>query len=92
MSTTEPGRSGVTGDTGVIRTRGLAMRETKPFWMTSEFLSAVAMIAALAIGAAASDELDAPRMWTLITAVAIGYIVSRGIAKAASRDPARDPR
>jgi hypothetical protein len=61
--------------------------ETKPFFLTSEFLTLVGAIAAVAIAMAVSDVLDATRGWTLITAIAVAYIVSRGIAKAGTRDP-----
>jgi hypothetical protein len=53
----------------------------KPFFLTSEFLTLLATIAALAIAAAAADNFDAPRAWTLITIVAAAYIISRGLSK-----------
>jgi hypothetical protein len=61
--------------------------ETKPFFMTSEFLGAAAMIAAVLIAAAVDDALDASRAWLLATIVAAAYIVSRGLAKSGTRDP-----
>ena len=56
-------------------------RRAKPFFATSEFLTMVATIAALAIAAAVADELDARRVWTLITVAAAAYIISRGLSK-----------
>jgi hypothetical protein len=56
-------------------------RGAKPFFLTSEFLTMVAVIAAIAIAAAVADNLDAPRAWTLITIAAGAYIVSRGLSK-----------
>src|SRR6476619_6625038 len=66
--------------------------ETKPFFLTSEF--AVSLIAALgiAITAASSDAFGAWRAWILITAIVVGYMVSRGIAKSGTRSHSSDPR
>jgi hypothetical protein len=61
-------------------------RRAKPFFLTSEFLSMVAVIAAIAIAAAIADNFEAPRAWTLITIVAAAYIVSRGFSKIARGD------
>jgi hypothetical protein len=56
-------------------------RRTKPFFLTSEFLTLVATVAAIAIAAAVADNFEAPRAWTLITVAAAAYIVSRGLSK-----------
>jgi hypothetical protein len=61
--------------------------ETKPFFLTSEFLTLLVTAVALAIAMAVSDVFDGNRGWTLIAGVAAAYIVSRGIAKAGTRDP-----
>jgi len=66
--------------------------ETKPFYMTSEFVGSVLAIAGIAITAVSSDAFGAWRAWILITAITVGYVVSRGIAKAATRSHADDPR
>jgi hypothetical protein len=66
--------------------------ETKPFWMTSEFLAAAAAIAAFAIALGTNDLVDGFRGWLLIAIVASAYILSRGIAKAGARDPNPDRR
>ena len=66
--------------------------ETKPFWMTSEFLAAAGAIAALAIALGTNDRVDGFKGWLLIAIVASAYIVSRGIAKAGARDPNPDRR
>ena len=58
-----------------------AHRRAKPFFLTSEFLTLLAAIAAIAIAAAVADNFDAPRAWTLITIVSAAYIVSRGLSK-----------
>ena len=66
--------------------------ETKPFFMTSEFVGSVLAIAGIAITAASSDAFGAWRAWILITAITVGYMISRGIAKAGTRSHADDPR
>jgi len=66
--------------------------ETKPFYLTSEFVGAALAIAGIAITAASSDAFGAWRAWLLITAVTVGYMISRGIAKSGTRSNANDPR
>ena len=75
-----------------LRPRRVYPIETKPFFLTSEFVGAVLAIAGIAITAASSDAFGAWRAWILITAVTIGYMVSRGIAKSGTRSHADDPR
>jgi hypothetical protein len=58
--------------------------ETKPSFLTTEFYAMIGVIAAILIAAAQADNFDAPRAWTLVAAVAIGYMVSRGLAKVGS--------
>jgi hypothetical protein len=66
--------------------------ETKPFFLTSEFVGSVLAIAGIAITAVSSDAFGAWRAWVLITAIAVGYMISRGIAKSGTRSHADDPR
>ena len=75
-----------------LRPRRIYPIETKPFFLTSEFVGAVLAIAGIAITAASSDAFGAWRAWILITAVLVGYMVSRGIAKSGTRSHADDPR
>ena len=56
-------------------------RRPKPFFATSEFLTLLAGIAAIAIAAAVADNFEAPRAWLLITILCGAYIVSRGLSK-----------
>ena len=56
-------------------------RRPKPFFATSEFMTMLAVIAAIAIAAAVAEDFDAPRAWTLITIAAGAYIISRGLSK-----------
>lgn len=66
--------------------------ETKPFYLTSEFVGAVLAIAGIAITSATSDAFGAWRAWILISAITVGYLISRGIAKSGTRSNANDPR
>jgi hypothetical protein len=59
--------------------------ETKNALKTTEFFAMVAVNAAILIAAWVSDSLNDVRAWTLVAAVAIGYIVSRGLAKSGSK-------
>jgi hypothetical protein len=59
--------------------------ETKNALKTTEFFAMVAVNAAILIAAWVSDSLNDVRAWTLVAAVSIGYIISRGLAKSGSR-------
>ena len=66
--------------------------ETKHAFKTTEFVAMVGVIAAILIATWVSDSLDDVRAWTLVAAVSIGYMISRGLAKsgtkyAGSEDP-----
>jgi hypothetical protein len=62
-----------------------ATDETKASFKTTEFYAAVVLVAAILIAAAVSDTLDDVRAWTLVTAVGIGYMLSRGLAKSGTK-------
>ena len=66
--------------------------ETKPFFLTSEFLVFVLYMMGLGISASTDSTIDARLFWILATVASVGYMLSRGIAKAASRSRAHDPR
>jgi len=63
--------------------------ETKSFFRTSEFwfgmLVAVAVI--LAAYSSGDDSISREDRWRFVTAIAVGFMVSRGLAKAGSREP-----
>jgi hypothetical protein len=59
--------------------------ETKNALKTTEFVAMVAVNGAILIAAWVSDSLDDVRAWTLVAAVSIGYMISRGLAKSGSR-------
>lgn len=56
-------------------------KKEKPFFLTSEFMTLLATVAAVAIAAAVVEDFDANRAWTLITVLAGAYIISRGLSK-----------
>jgi hypothetical protein len=66
--------------------------ETKPFFLTSEFLVFVLFLMGLAIGTSTSDDVDPRLFWILTTVATSFYMLSRGIAKAATRSRGYDPR
>jgi multisubunit Na+/H+ antiporter MnhG subunit len=66
--------------------------ETRPFLATSEFLATLLAIVALAITAAATNVVNARLTWMLIAAMVVGYVISRGLAKAGSASRSVDPR
>jgi hypothetical protein len=66
--------------------------ETKPFFLTSEFLVFVLLLMGLGIAAGTSDNIDDRFFWIAATAASAFYMLSRGLAKAGSRSHARDPR
>jgi hypothetical protein len=59
--------------------------ETKLSVKTTEFWAMLGLIAAILIASAVSDSLDDVRAWTLVAAVGIGYMISRGLAKSGTK-------
>jgi len=64
---------------------GRTTDETKNAFKTTEFFAMVGVIGAILIASAVSDSFGDRRAWTLVAAVAIGYIVSRGLAKSGTK-------
>lgn len=85
-----PARTTSTPAVGKRSTDRPGVRETKPFYRTSEFLIYVASVAAIILfGYSGDDEFNTHRTWQLVTVLSAAYIISRGIAKAGSREGAR---
>ena len=72
--------------------------ETKQAFKTTEFSAMCAIVAGILIasyvigqgdgnGNANVDAFPASRAWLYVAIVGVGYMVSRGLAKAGSRDP-----
>jgi hypothetical protein len=66
--------------------------ETKPFFMTSEFIGTFLCVVGIMITAAVAEDLDSHRASLLITVLVAAYTISRGVAKAGTRSRATDPR
>jgi hypothetical protein len=72
--------------------RAVRTPETKPFFLTSEFIvwliTVIAVLIAAAVtkrGTGGADVLDAGLAWTLVTVIGFAYIISRGISKAGTK-------
>ncbi|HEX6714616.1 MAG TPA: hypothetical protein VF066_14575 [Thermoleophilaceae bacterium] len=68
--------------------------ETKSFFKTSEFVAYVVVAVGILIAAnsienaeGGRDFFTADKAWLYITVLTVGYMISRGIAKAGVRDP-----
>ena len=80
VETSERGRASSPRSVG-----GRTADETKLSLKTTEFWAMAGIIAAILIASAVSDSLGDVRAWTLVAAVGIGYMISRGLAKSGTR-------
>ncbi len=79
------------GDSGVHRaTDRERSTETKAATKTTELIVYVVASALILIAGLIVDGFNATETWRYFTYLSIGYMVSRGLAKAGSRDPYRD--
>lgn len=77
------------------RRRAASLTETKASAKTSEFYAFVAVVVGILVAAAmikggdtgGTDEFIARQAWLYVSIVTAGYMISRGLAKAGSRDP-----
>jgi hypothetical protein len=72
-----------------VRVRDRAHRETtetKHSTKTSEMYVLLAAVAGVLVAAQFTDDLTARWAWILVSALAIGYMLSRGLAKSGSRE------
>ncbi|MDP9480095.1 MAG: hypothetical protein M3R38_31265 [Actinomycetota bacterium] len=91
--TVRQGDSGVTraSDPGVHRaTDRERSTETKSAYKTTELIVYLVAVAAILIAGLIVDGFNATETWRYFTYLSIGYMISRGLAKAGSRDPYRD--
>jgi hypothetical protein len=86
------GRRGFGRGMGMSGMHGPEWSETKPFFMTSEFLGTLLCILGVCITAASARFLDAHGAALMSTILVAAYTISRGIAKAGTRSHAWDPR
>ena len=71
--------------------------ETKASFKTTEFFAFLAVLAGILISAGVVDEANnggfgARQAWLYATILTVGYMVSRGLAKAGSRQPYDEDR
>ena len=88
--------SGRTGHTAKDPVRRLTT-ETKASFKTTEFIAYVAMVIAVLIAAGIVDEANdggfgARQAWLYVTILTVGYMVSRGLAKAGTPQPYDESR
>ena len=81
--------------TGRARSPRRLVTETKAAFKTTEFFAFVAVLVGILISAAVVDESNAggfgaKQAWLYATILTVGYMVSRGLAKAGSGDPYDD--
>jgi hypothetical protein len=63
--------------------------ETKGFSKTSEFFVWLGAVLAVLFASYVMDGFAAQEAWRFVTYLSVGYMISRGLAKAGSRDPYR---
>jgi hypothetical protein len=71
--------------------------ETKAAFKTTEFFAFLAVLIGILISAGMVDESNnggfgARQAWLYVTILSVGYMVSRGLAKAGSRQPYDEDR
>jgi hypothetical protein len=81
--------------------RGVGVRrstETKASFKTTEFFAYLVVLVGIFIAGAvtsgghAHDVFRASQVWLYAAILTVGYMISRGLAKAGSRDPYTDDR
>ena len=90
MATVEVSERGRTS-TAHSNVMGRTSDETKHSLKTTAFWAMAGVIGAILVASAMSESLGDVRAWTLVAAVAIGYMVSRGLAKAGTRYAGEEP-
>lgn len=73
------------------RDTGLESTETKSAYKTTELIVYVLAVAGVLIASMIVDaSFGADPAWRYVTYLTVGYMISRGLAKAGSREPYRD--
>jgi hypothetical protein len=86
------GSSDTLSNTNSHRTAQRRTTETKAAFKTTEFMTYLAVLAGILIAGLVVDNgsdsgFGAQEVWLYSTILTVGYMVSRGLAKAGSRDP-----
>ena len=80
-----------TGAPQVHRAERRESTETKSAYKTTELIVYVlAVLGVLIASAVVDNSFGADPAWRYVTYLTVGYMISRGLAKAGSRDPYRD--
>ena len=64
--------------------------ETKSAYKTTELIVYVVAVLAVLLASFIVDGYNATEAWTHFTYLSVAYMISRGLAKAGSREPYRD--
>jgi hypothetical protein len=89
--TTRTTTDGTTGAPEVHRAERLKSTETKSAYKTTEFIVYVLAVLGVLIASMIVDQsFGADPAWRYVTYLTVGYMISRGLAKAGSREPYRD--
>jgi hypothetical protein len=86
------GDSDTLGSTRARSTTERRTTETKAAFKTTEFMAYLAVLAGILIAGLVIDDagaggFGAQKVWLYSTILTVGYMISRGLAKAGSRDP-----
>ena len=98
MSTTsQPHQTRDTHETRGYSTNRRVSTETKASFKTTELIAYVVTVIGVLVAAAVVDNADAgglgaKQAWLYVTILTVGYMISRGLAKAGSRDFYDDER
>ncbi len=79
-------------DRNAYRDHAVGTVETKPAFKTTEIIVWAVSVLAVLIAAAVTENLDGHDAWKYVTWLSIGYMISRGLAKAGSYQKDNDPR
>jgi hypothetical protein len=82
---------------GRVQTARRLVTETKASFKTTEFFAFLVVLAGILVSAAMVDETNdggfgAKQAWLYATILTVGYMVSRGLAKAGSSQPYDEDR
>jgi len=87
------------GSNGRVQTARRLVTETKASFKTTEFFAYLAVVVGLLIAGntiegqeGGADYFAADKVWLYITLLTVGYMISRGLAKAGSSQPYDEDR
>ena len=88
---TTDGTGTPTGASEIHRAETQKSTETKSAYKTTELIVyALAVLGVLIASAIVDNSFGADPAWRYVTYLTVGYMISRGLAKAGSREPYRD--